>query len=163
MIKRLRIGSYKMSFSIAKVERVEGVNSTLRDGNHILMWDFDDTTFEKVRDTLLAVQLKYELPRVYILETKEATNYIAYCFARVSFTKAISIVADTEGVDFQYFKFGVYREKFTLRVSAKARGRPRLVCILPGCIANQAGLDDLATWVSYETVKDELEQKVKGA
>lgn len=159
MIKRLYFRGYKIGFSIAKIERVVGVNSTLKDGNHLLMWDFDDTTLETVTQSLLKVQLKYELPRVYILETKEATNYIAYCFTRLPFLTVVSIIADTEGVDYQYFRFGVYREKFTLRVSAKGRGKPRLVRILPGAVANQAGIEDFATWVSYETVRDDLKRR----
>ena len=156
MIKRFYIGSYKLGFSFSKIERVVGVNSTLKDGNHILMWDLDNTTFEKVRDTLLAVQLRHKLPRMYILETKEGTNFIAYCFTRLPFLKAASIIADTEGIDYQFFRFGVYREKFTLRVSGKGRGRPRLVHILPGVTPLESGIEDLATWVSYETIKDEI-------
>ncbi|GAI61975.1 unnamed protein product, partial [marine sediment metagenome] len=76
---------------------VVGVNSNLPDGNHVLMWDLDETTFDEVFKNLLTVQRIYELPNIYILETKKDTNYIAYCFKKTPWLKVVEILAFTKG------------------------------------------------------------------
>jgi len=39
---------------------VVGVNSTLRDGSHVIFWDFDNTTLADVKDALLLVQKRLD-------------------------------------------------------------------------------------------------------
>ena len=153
MIKRITIGDIRITFTIVRIVRVGGFNSLLTDGNHILMWDFDDTNLDAVSRALRRVQVKYKLPRITILETKFDTNYIAYCFKRMSFREVVTIVSDTKGVDFNFFKFGVYREKFTLRVTDKGHGLPHHVMKLPSKVPEDVAVEDLATWVNYETLK----------
>ncbi len=154
MIKRIYIGDIKVTLTIARVVKVGGFNSLLTDGNHILMWDFDDTSLEEVKGNLLQVQRYYKLPRIYILETKQATNFIAYCFKRVSWTKAVAIIAQTRGVDWHYVKWGVFRDKFTLRVTDKGHGKPHCVAVLESAMPEDTIVEDLAYWQKYETLKD---------
>lgn len=161
MIYRLTIGRWKFTFSMAPTTTVVGVNSTLPDGSHILMWDFDETTLGAVITALEATQAIYELPNIYILETKPKTNYIAYCFKKVNWRKAVEIIATTKGVDWPFFKWAVYRGHFTLRVTPKCGRQPKLAWILKSSAKEDCFIYDLKSWVQYETLEDGTELKVK--
>jgi len=159
MILKITIGNWRFTFSMAPITRVVGVNSLLPDGQHILMWDFDETNFWQVHDALLETQRVYQLPNIYILETKKDTNYQAYCFKAVPWRKAVEIIAFTKGVDWNYFKYGVFRGKFTLRVSPKCGRKPKLVHILKSDIPEDVFIHDLRDWVEYETLADNANQR----
>jgi len=154
MIKRITIGDLRLTFTAARIVKAGGFNSLLTDGNHILMWDFDDTTLEDVKLALLATQLKHKLPRIAILETRKDTNFIAYCFQKTSWEKAIIIIVSTKGIDWNFFKYGVYRGKFTLRVTDKGYGKPHCVAVLESRVPEDATGLDFAAWANYETLKD---------
>jgi len=154
MIWKLRIGRWRFTFTMAPLTDVIGVNSNLPDGNHIVMWDFDETNFDDVFKTLLTVQRVYNLPKIYILETKKDTNYIAYCFKRTTWLKVVEIIAFTKGVDWNYFKYGVYRGNFTLRVGPKCGRKPKLVWTLVSSVPEDCSIKELKSWVRYETLED---------
>jgi hypothetical protein len=153
MIKRVTIGDVRITLTIARIVKVGGFNSLLTDGDHILMWDFDDTAFDEVHDHLLMIQDLYELPKIYILETKKNTNFIAYCFRRTPWHKAVRIIAETKGIDWNFFKYGVFRDKFTLRVTDKGQGKPHKVAVLDSDVPEDVSIWELKTWVNYETLK----------
>jgi len=153
MIKRVTIGDIRITFTIARIVKVGGFNSLLTDGNHILMWDFDDTTLRKVKRWLKDIQARFILPRIYVLESSGDVNFMAYCFQRTPWHEAVVVIASTEGVDWNFFKYGVYRDKFTLRVTDKGQGKPHLVATLDSEVPEDATVLDLATWVNYETLK----------
>lgn len=161
MILRLRIGRWRFTASVAPVTDVVGVHSNLEDNQHILMWDFDGVSLGKVITALEGVQAIYELPRVYILNTGKPKHYIAYCFKRVSWHKCVEIIATTPYVDWEFFKYGVYREKFTLRVTPKAGRRPKMAWILKSEKEEDAWITDLKRWVKYETVDVDYAHKFK--
>jgi len=154
VVKRFRIGNWRISIGIVRVVDVVGVNSKLPDGNHILMWDFDETDLDTVIKSLLITQRVYELPNIYILETKKDTNYIAYCFKRVDWRKAQEIVIFTKGVDPLFWRYGVLRGHFTLRVTPKCGRMPKLVWVIPGVAPEDASIPELKSWTKYETLAD---------
>lgn len=154
MIFKIRIGKWRFTFTLAPVTDVIGVNSKIAPNKHILMWDFDNTPLWAVIESLTKVQKTYKLPRIYILETKKDTNYIAYCFKKVSWRKCCEILAYTPNIDLSYYRFGVYRQQFTLRVTPKSGRKPTLVHIIPSNIAEDAYITDLKSWVKYETLAD---------
>jgi len=153
MIKRITIGDLRLTFTAARIVKAGGFNSLLTDGNHILMWDFDDTVLEDVKLALFTTQLKYKLPRIAILETRKEKNFIAYCFKRFAWREAVSVIGGTRGIDWNFFKYGVYRDKFTLRVTDKGYGKPHCVSVLQSNISEDVILLDLAVWTNYETLK----------
>lgn len=152
MIKRITIGDIRVTFTIAHIGKVIGVNSWLNDGNHILMWDFDDTSLDIVKQALKVVQSRYLLSDIYVLETKEKTNYNAYCFSSCCWRRAVEIVAQTEHVCWSYFKMSVIREHLTLRVTPKQGRTPKLVAVLEGFVLPDCTPEDLKSWVRYETL-----------
>jgi len=147
MIFKCRLGSWRITFTIAPVTDVKGVNSLLNDGNHIVMWDFDDIPLEVVEAQLLLVQILYDLPNIYILNTGKPNHYIAYSFARVDWQLSKEIVASTPSVDTNFFKYGVYREKWTLRVTPKEGRKPKLVKILYTPTKDEVNISELNSWV----------------
>jgi len=154
MIWRLRIGRWRFTFTMAPVTEVIGVNSRLPDGRHILMWDFDETLFQDVYAALETVQNVYNLPKIYIFETKRGQNYIAFCFKAVSWRKAVEIAAFTQHVDWNFFKYSIYRGWFTLRVGPKCGRVPRLVWVLESDVPEDCTVLELKRWVTYETMED---------
>jgi len=181
MIIKVTLGRWRFTFSMAPTERVVGVNSKLPDGNHILMWDFDDVSPFRVINNLVTVQKQYKLPNIYLLKTKEATykrvgtipieggedieewgpvgSYIAYCFKRVTWQEAVAIIAATPDIDWNFFKYGVYRGKFTLRVTPKSGRKPKLIEVLEGYRAEDVKVHELRDWVQYETLADGYESE----
>jgi len=123
------------------------------------MWDFDDTTLNNVVASLLSVQRVYELPTIYILETKAGKNFIAYCLKETLWRKAIEIITYTKGVDYNFIKYGIYRNKFTLRVSPKCGRKIKLVYKLFSDEPEDVKVKALKSWVQYETLPDNFKQQ----
>uniref|UniRef100_A0A6H2A3T7 Uncharacterized protein n=1 Tax=viral metagenome TaxID=1070528 RepID=A0A6H2A3T7_9ZZZZ len=153
MIKRMTVGNVRVTFTIAHITKVVGVNSKLDDDRHILMWDFDNTPLSEVKEALRRVQSRFLLSDIYILRSSEPSNYIAYCFTASDWRRVVEIIAQTEYIDWNFFKYGVYRGRFTLRVSAKNGNIPKLVTRLEGLSLPDCEPPDLHSWVRYETLK----------
>lgn len=147
MIIKIRIAHWRFTLTLAPVTNVAGVNSKLKDGNHIIMWDFDDTPLNKVAHALKIVQLLYDLPPIYILNSGKKDHYIAYSFARLPWRASIEIVAATPYVDPNFFKYGVYREKWTLRVTPKEGRKPKAITTLGSRQKEQVSISELSSWV----------------
>lgn len=160
MILKLRLGNHRITFTFAKVIDVLGVNSKLTDGNHILMWDFDALPLKKVIRNLATVQTFFKLPKIYILRSSPPDNYIAYCFSRNTWAETRAIVGMTEGIDENFYKWGVFRKRFTLRVGAKTGYVPTCVNIIFSPHPEEANVAELKSWVKYETLNGHHDQRV---
>ena len=152
MIIRGTIRKVRLTLTIARIAKVIGVNSELEDGRHILMWDFDDVPLDVVVESLKKVQARYLLSDIHICRTKEPHNYIAYCFSSQEWRTACEIVAQTPNVDWQFFRFGVYRGHFTLRVTPKGDRQIVFATRLGGYSLEDCKPEDLKSWVRYETL-----------
>ena len=159
MIVKITIGCWRFTWSMAPITNIIGVNSKLEDGNHIIMWDFDATPYYEVRQELMKVQRTYELPTIYITETSKGTGYHAWCFKRVSWRKLVEILAYTKHLDWNYFKYGIYRGEFTLRVSPKCGRKIKYMDIITGEVKGDVTVHDLKSWVKYETLADGRKSK----
>jgi hypothetical protein len=159
MIFKMRIGHWRITFTIAPVTDVIGVNSLMPDGNHILMWDFDDVYLYDITAVLRMIQHKYHLPNIYILTTGKKRHYIAYCFKRLPWQRVVEIIAATPLVDPNFFKYGVYRDHFTLRVTPKEGRKPKLAEILWSTVPRDCSIDELNSWTKYETLADNAPMK----
>ena len=147
MIIRIRLGHWRFTFTLYEVTDITGVNSLLKDGNHILMWDFDDIPLCMVKIALNGIQDDYELPQIRILSTGKKYHYIAYCFKRCSWWDAKRIIAATPFVCDDYYKWGIFRKRFTLRVTPKETRKPKLVHILKSKIPEDVNISELTSWV----------------
>lgn len=147
MIIKIRIAHWRFTWTFAPVTDVTGVNSTLPDGSHITMWDFDDVPLQDIVNTLTTVQYFHKLPNIYVLNTGLVNHYIAYCFKSMPWKRSILIVAETDFVDPNFFKYGVYREHWTLRVTPKEGRKPKLVDIIHSFRPEDCSIDELNSWV----------------
>lgn len=154
MIFKLRFGKMRLTITLAPVLDVAGVNSLLPDGNHVLMWDFDDVPLNKVKKALHMQQLMYNLPKIRILETLADKNYIAYCLTRCKFMEAAEIIAGTMYICENFYKWGVFRRRFTLRITPKLKRKPKLIYVLNSRVHEDVGIDELKSFVQYETLLD---------
>lgn len=154
MIVKITLGHWRFTFSMAPITNIIGVNSNLPDGKHIIMIDFDATTLDKVISEMLKIQNVYSLPTIYITETSKGTGFHAWCFKKVTWEKLVEILAFTKGVDWNYFKYGIYRKHFTLRVSPKCGRKIKPVTKLPSTIPEDITTHELRNWVRYETLAD---------
>lgn len=159
MIVKVTLGCWRFTFSMAPITNIIGVNSNLPSGDHIIMWDFDATTINDVIFELQSIQRIYKLPNIYIAETSKDTGFHAWCFKRVTFRKLVEILASTKGVDWNYFKYGVYRGNFTLRVSPKCGRVIKHKATLFSDVPEDVTVHDLKSWVKYETLADGRESK----
>lgn len=154
MIIKFTIGCWRFTFSFAPITHIIGVDSTLDGDDHIIMWDFDAAKYYEIRNELLRVQRVYALPNIYISETSKDTGYHAWCFKRTSWRKLVEIMAFTKHVDWNYFKYGVYRLHFTLRVSSKCGRKKKYLTTLKSLVPEDVTVHDLKNWVKYETLAD---------
>lgn len=154
MYRKVHIGNYQFYFGVSKLQWVHGVCSNLRDGNHILMWDFDEMPWRDAMVTLLNVQNRYDLPTIHLLQSSPPENWIAYCFKRLPWQRAFSIVASTEGVDWQFVKHSCARNYFTLRIGRKRGVEPKIFHVLKGRMDCDCGIDELSRFVKYQTRAD---------
>jgi len=136
-------------FRIGKLRLVAGINSTLRDGNHVLFWEFDDQSYPEVRGHLEGVQHDFALPDIVIFKASTMLSWHAMCFARLSWRTAITVVAATEGIDLLWFKMSLQRDHWTLRVTDKGNGAPERYAVLEGA-PPEATHQELVSAVLYE-------------
>ena len=154
MIIKVTLGRWRFTFSMAPITKVMGVDSTLTDGNHILMWDFDTKTLEEIKLWLRAVQRMWELPPIRISQTGKEHGYHAVSMARREWRMCVAIIAGTRFVDWNYLKYGIYRGHFTLRVGPKLFRKITYIGELKSKIPDEAKLEELKSWVKYETLED---------
>lgn len=147
---RQRLGRYKISLVIGTITKVQGVNSNLRDGNHITMWDFDEPKLELILSWLWPVQAFYSLPAIHIAQSHPGGGYHAYCLQRMEWLQSVSIVSATHGIDPGYVSMCAMRGHWTLRLSDKGRGVPSHVAVLPSGWPEDVKVEELTSWVNYE-------------
>jgi hypothetical protein len=154
MIIKLTIGRWRFTFSMAPITKVIGVDSTLTDGNHILMWDFDTDKLEHIELALRDVQHRFELPSIRISQTGKEHGYHAICLVRMDWRSCVAILGCTHFLDWNYFKYGIYRGHFTLRISPKCFRKIKYLKMLRSNILENATIEELASFVKYETLED---------
>jgi len=159
-VLKFKLGMWRIDFRVLATTEVLGMYSLLKDGkSHILMWDFDNVTFQQVISELAKVQQEYKLPNIYILSSK-TNHYNAWCFKRVSFELAREIIAKCHSVDSKFYAMGCYRGKWTLRISPKCGRKFKVITVLESDVPEDVSFKDLAEAVIYETVMDGCKYKI---
>lgn len=155
MVIKFNIGKLHFFFEISIQRKVIGVNSQiLNSDKHILLWDFDNISLSKVKKSLKKVQDEFALSNIYILKTSES-SYHAYCFTAVSFPLAMYILASTPNIDQVFFKLGVMRGFWTLRISDRKGKKKEItqVAVLKSNIPEDVKPEQVATVSYYWTRK----------
>lgn len=140
-----------MYIALTHSQRLKGVNSKLPDGRHFLMWDFDGKEHDDIKSTLLDIQKRFKLSRIFLVNTGLPGFYHAYCFRALPWADVLHVLASTEGLDPVYFKIGIFRGFFTLRISGK-KGRSFLPAeILPSRSKEDLNPFELTNFSNYWT------------
>jgi len=153
MIIKLTLGFIRITFTIAPVQTVVGINSNIDDKKkyHILMWDFHRAGLVAIHKALRRVQVKYKLPKIYIFESSPL-HYHAYSFRKVTFLELLKILCDTEYIDEDFVRFTAIRKCATLRITEKDSYTPRLVKVMRSYWKEDSSLMKLKNIVFYETL-----------
>lgn len=151
MILQWRHGNRRFTLACVKFETTEGLNSNLLDGNHCLMWDFDDKLYKWVHAALLWTQNIYQLPQIYIFQSSTINHYSALCLAKTMWKLAIETVVSTSHIDEQWFRGGIIRGYFTIRVGAKHGLIPKPIALLESDVPESVSIEELVNWDRYET------------
>jgi hypothetical protein len=152
MIRRIHLGPWLFTFTLAKTTKVIGANSQLGKDEHILMWDFDNKPLHLIEHELGVIQRHFELPEIKIFKTSSGKHYQAWCYKRLTWWESKKVVASTKWVDEGFFRFGVFRGHFTLRTSSKNNQKIKLVATLPSEVPADCNEFDLMSWTKYETL-----------
>ena len=148
---RFNIGSYHFFISVYRTGKVTGVNSKLPSGRHFLMWDFDDTPMNVVKQSLSYVQKKWRLAPIYIVNTGLHDYYHAYCFSAKDWGTTLHILADTPELDQMFFRIGVIRGYFTLRFTPKHNRDFKPALILGSKVREDINPYEICSFITYDT------------
>ena len=147
--KKFRIKRFQISLMAGMVTKVTGINSNLADGQHIVMWEFDETDFMKVEAALFAAATFHRLPSIHIAQSHPGGGFHAYCFRRMSFVESLHIVSGTALVDPNYITMCAMRQHWTLRLTDKGQGFPHYYASIMTRIEPDCDFMDLAGVVEY--------------
>lgn len=148
-IFRSRLLGHDIYVRIGKRVDVLGVNSTLPFGRSVLFWEFDGITRGEVVEIMEGMVDMYDLPEVHVLQASTDRSWHAVCMASYPWLQALSIVAASPRIDPDYVRLAAHRERFTLRLTDKGQGAPRLRLVVPGVRTPDCEVGDLVSGVRY--------------
>lgn len=148
---KFRIGRLDVQLRAGLGTKVTGVNSNLKDGRHIIMWEFDETDKLAVLAALQLAQTDFNLPDIHVAESHPGGGFHAYCFRSLTFVETLHIVSGTRLVDPHYITLCAMRQHWTLRLTSKGQGAPQYLETLSGTGAKTARPEDLVGIVEYRT------------
>ena len=140
---KIRINKLQLNFYANILEERTGICSQkyTDSSKHILLWDFDNGTLSKIISELKKLQIKYKLPKIYIIESS-VNSYHAYCFVSRSFRETIHILSDTSIIDMVYLRLGMVRGYYTLRITPRRNDKFRLVKVLKSAHLQEMDFSD---------------------
>ncbi len=151
MFFRFKLFNRRIAIYSRRVQSILGVNSNLKDGNHIIMLDCDDVYLADLKEELRRLQIRYRLPSGRIASTGRFNSWHVYYWVRLPFREALTVAVDCKYCDWKYIYFSTLRKHFTLRVSDKAMRKIVPVDIVHSYIDDTSNPDDIASAVKYET------------
>jgi len=150
---KFKLGNWRIAFGIMRTIKCEGVYSQLDKHKkyHFLMWDFDGVPLWRVETEIGFAQATYLLPKAYIINSGKRMHYWVIILKRVTFEEAREIIASCHSVDGEFYKLGVYKRRWCLRIGEKEGRKPRLVDIMPGVKEEDVSIKDIKYFCTYET------------
>jgi hypothetical protein len=120
---KIEFNNYRLRFdlSLKRLVEVTGINSNTDDTmqTHILLWDFDNQTLDNVTTSLSKIQDVWCLPEIHIIKSSGLNRFHAYCFAEFHKPMVLHILSETPFICDTFFKLGVMRGYWTLRITPK--------------------------------------------
>lgn len=151
MYLRFKLFKLRFVFYIRRVTTVNGVNSNLKDGNHIPMLDFDGATLKETRMEVYRLQKQYKLGKASICSTGRPKSYHVYFWNVCTWQQAVQIVASSRLGDLKHLQFSLRRGHFTLRISDKKSRKIECIEEINYNNYQTCSHEDLISFVTYET------------
>lgn len=151
MYRNFKLFGHRIVVYNRKVQKVNGVNSNLKDGNHIIMLDFDEATLKQTRIEIIRLQKLYRLGTASIVSTGRPLSYHVYIWNRCTWRQAIQIAASCRYMDLKHLEFSLRRGHFTLRISEK---NSRVIKVIEEVVSPYnvtTSFAELESFVIYET------------
>jgi len=140
----IKLGKLQLRVYASILERRTGICSqkdTFED-KHMLLWDFDNSSIDDIKKSLERLVVKHKLPAIHIISSSPH-SYHAYCFTSRPFRNIIHILSDTPELDNSYFKLGILRGYYTLRITPRKGESFKLVGIILSKRSNEMRFDDV--------------------
>ena len=150
---RIKRAGWHLYLEIYRSVRFEGVNSLLANGDHFIMWDFDEQDVTEVASALRQVQKEFKLPTIYLVNTGKPKSWHGYCFKRVKYPLLLHILAATKGMDRMWFNIGVLRGFFTLRYTPRSGREFKPAYVLPGKVIEDVNPYELTNFSRYWSMR----------
>lgn len=150
-MRGLKIGKHKWVLYHEKVERVHGVNSTLKDGRHIIMVDIDRQSYDSIAEEMQGFMQLYDAARADLVSTGKPYGWHVYIWKAVPFKESVQCMLDFSHVDMQHVRWTIKRGHATLRTGPKRGRKVKHVLTLHNPGMKGPTHKDLKTWVEYET------------
>lgn len=151
MYLRFKLFNRRIVFYSRRVVPVLGVNSTLQDGRHVPMLEFDEVNSRELLAELKNLQDVFRLGEILVLETGRPDSYHAIVLNSLDWCDAVRVVAYCKYTDLKHLQFSLKRMHFTLRLSNKKNRSITLYDRISSNYPNTAKIADLKSFVLYET------------
>ncbi|RLG47473.1 MAG: hypothetical protein DRN92_03100 [Thermoproteota archaeon] len=153
MVIKFKLGNWRIAFGIMRTIKCEGVYSQLDDQKkyHFLMWDFDNVPFIEVFEEIEDVIYGYDLSKAYIINSGKPNHWWVIILKRKTFEEAREIIASCHSVDEEFYKLGVYKRRWCLRIGEKEGRKPFLFEVIPGVTKEDVKVSDIKYFCRYET------------
>ena len=149
---RKDIGRWRFVFQAFRWTTVDGINSKLADGNHILMLDLDGVGLEEIRDAYSWWVLDRGLSRGYVVRSSPS-HYQMYFLTRLDWRQAMEWAWSAPLVDYQFLRFSAQRGHFTLRITEKGGSpTPQGVTTIESDSREDVAISELESFTRYETI-----------
>lgn len=160
----IRIHKLQLRFYANILEKRTGICSQhdSSDDKHALLMDFDNSSLSKIINDMYTIQLKYNLPTIYIIASS-SYSYHAYCFTGRPFMQIIHILSDIPEIDESYFRLGIVRGYFTLRITPRKNDKFKIVKILASCFPEEMKREELTINEYLTSNKGNKTRRIKNA
>lgn len=146
--KALRLRNLGLYLRVCSLQQTVGVNSTLGDGEHIIMWDFDQGTEVEVYSALWNTIRHYGLPQAHMVQSSPG-RWQGYCLVALPWEKVVGVVASTPLVDLVWLAHCILRGYLTLRVGVKDGHLPRAYAVIASPARETVKREQLRNLVCY--------------
>lgn len=144
---------FRFDISVKRIVEVTGINSNIADSqdDHILLWDFDNSDMLDIALSLRKIQRDWGLPKIHIVQSSPQ-HYHALCFTRIPKPFVLQILSSTPNICDTFFKLGVMRGYWTLRITPKQQGHPfKTIAVLSSEVPEDLMLAAKLQTVTYTT------------
>jgi hypothetical protein len=155
---RKQIGDWVFALTATRIETTVGLNSILKDGHHILMWETDLPFYDSVYNNLKKIQIAHDLPCIHIFRSSKAGGYHAICLKRSSWREAVALATELIEVDMKWIQACVSRGYFTMRIGLKHEREP---VAFNTVLSNRLEDVDISELINYDRYEIHANSKMR--